>query len=105
MCESRLALQKTGWEVFRTECEGALAEAPPPRAIAQSFVSNLTEVVLAASQKHVPGRARVDTKPWALELDLQRAVEEQCETHRKLRETRPCIKGSLSDRETMSGGS
>ena len=46
-------------------------------------------MVLAASKKHVPRGARADSKPWALDPELQRAVEERREARRQLREGDP----------------
>ena len=85
----RWAFQKANWEAFQAECEEALSVTPPPRATAQALITKLTEVVLTASRKHVPRGARADPKPWALDPELQRAVEERREARRQLQEGDP----------------
>ena len=59
----RWAFKRADWETFRAECEEALSEPPsPPRATSQTLITKFAEVVLAASQKHVPRGARADSK-------------------------------------------
>ena len=66
------------------DCEAAFSEAGPQQPTVQELATRFTETVLRASAKHIPRGARANSKPWALDPELQAAIAERREAYHQL---------------------
>ena len=75
--KTRWAFHKANWVGFRDACEATLAETEPEQESVQALSTRLTKVIQEASARFIPKGARSDPKPWALDPELVRAIQER----------------------------
>ena len=81
----RWSFKKAAWLAFHDECEAAFAEAGPEHESVQELATRFHEVLRRASLRHIPRGARPDAKPWAMDPELEEAVEERRRARRDMR--------------------
>ena len=70
---------------FHDECEAAFEEAEPEHESVQELATRFHQVLQRASLRHIPRGARSEARPWALDPELEEAVEERRSARRDLR--------------------
>ena len=73
----RWSFKKATWLALQDECEAAFTEAGQAHESTQELATRFHEVLQRASQRHIPRGARSDARPWALDPELEEAVEER----------------------------
>ena len=84
--KSKWAYHKADWVAFKEEVERALAEPPDQDATTQKLADRFEEAMRSAAVRHIPRGARADPRPWALDPEVQEAVQERRAARADLRE-------------------
>ena len=88
----RWSFKKAAWLAFHDECEAAFEEAGPEHESAQELATRFHQVLYQASVHHIPRGARARTKPWALDPELEEAIEDRRAARRDMRSGDPSTK-------------
>ena len=83
--KTRWSFKKAAWLAFHDECEAAFAEAGPEHESVQEAATRFHQVLQQASVHHIPRGARAGAKPWALDPELEEAVEARRAARRDMR--------------------
>ena len=81
----RWSFKKAAWLAFHDECEAAFEEAEPEHESVQELATRFHGVLQRASLRHIQRGARSDARSWALDPELEEAVEERRSARRDLR--------------------
>ncbi|KAF0314337.1 Potassium voltage-gated channel protein Shab [Amphibalanus amphitrite] len=83
--KTRWSFKKAAWLAFQDECEAAFAEAGPEHESVQEAATRFHQVLQQASVHHIPRGARAGAKPWALDPELEEAIEARRAARRDMR--------------------
>ncbi|KAF0304735.1 putative RNA-directed DNA polymerase from transposon BS [Amphibalanus amphitrite] len=75
--KTRWAFHKADWTAFTARCEETMADLTLGETSVERLAARFNDAIIEASVRCVPRGARADPKPWALDPELVRAVEER----------------------------
>ncbi|KAF0307222.1 Retrovirus-related Pol polyprotein from type-1 retrotransposable element R1 4 [Amphibalanus amphitrite] len=75
--KTRWAFHKADWTAFTARCEETMADLTLGETSVERLAARFNDAIIEASARCVPRGARADPKPWALDPELVRAVEER----------------------------
>ncbi|KAF0312570.1 putative RNA-directed DNA polymerase from transposon BS [Amphibalanus amphitrite] len=75
--KTKWSFKKAAWLAFQEMCEAAFQGAESEHEPVQKMATRFHSILQQASVAHVPRGARADAKPWALDPELEEAIEDR----------------------------